>query len=554
MLTHLTIHNFGLIDRLSLDLCPSLNILTGETGAGKSILIGALSYCLGSQIKRSQVRDPDRPSVVEAVFELTENFIAEYPDLSEFVTDEDRELIISRRYSPDGKNRDKINGLTVTLTQLREIGNRLVDLHGPHDHQMLFSEDSHIEILDSLGEIGELKKEYSSEYAEYSSLEKELSRLSRLAESRDRELDILSHQIKELEQVSLETSDYEQMQNDMNRVNNAEKLYECVSSMVELLDGEENGACRAIERSFPFMRTLNRTDSDTAELHALLENMQENASELSSALASYLRDLSFSPGEADRINRLYDTYYDLLRKYGPGLEDVRGFYAEAVKKHETLLDLEHSDAEIRTKLRTARKAAVSSAASLTGARKKAAKLLKATIEKELKELGIANVKFECKLEAAGLSENGSDRVTFFISPNAGEDLKPLADIVSSGEAARVMLALKKALTKVDPVPVLVFDEIDSQIGGRLGQVTGKKLKELSNDRQVILITHLPQIASFGDRHYRVSKQVKGDRTSTVAELLEGDERIQELAKMMSGDKETGIAVEHARDMLQKASG
>lgn len=551
MLTQLTIHNFGLIDSLTVDFCGSLTVFTGETGAGKSILIDAMRYALGERMNSSQVRDTAKPCIVETVFELTDKALRESPVLSEYLGDDDV-LIIKRAYQPDGRSKNKINGFTVTSAQLKEAGNLLLDLHGPHDHQMLFSEEAHISILDRLADLNKEKADYLEKYNIYADLKKELDEITLLSSSSERELDMLTHQIKELEQVPLDEAKYEELLRESTRINNSEKLYECVKQLLFILDNEETGINNSIPEAFGHMRALNDTDPATSELADILDRIQDDSSTLISELTDYMEGLSFQPEEANEINRKYDTYYDIMRKYGPTLEDTKSFYISARKKYDLLSDIEHNTADISKRITSATKELDQLAQKITSKRKKTAKGLKDTIEKELKELGIVHVQFECRIETSEMTRSGKDRVVFYISPNAGEELKPLADIVSSGEAARIMLALKKALTKVDPIPTLVFDEIDAQIGGRLGTITGKKLKELSGDRQVILITHLPQIASFGDRHLKVSKSVTSGRTSVNVTLLEGAAREDELAKMMSGEKESPIAVKHAKDMLAHA--
>jgi DNA repair protein RecN (Recombination protein N) len=552
MLSQLIIQNFGLIDRLEIEFCERLNIFTGETGAGKSILIDALRYALGERLNTTFIRDNEKPCTVEAVFEVSGQLLARCPLLDEYVSADDPVLIINRSYSPDGRNKIKINGFAVTVTQLKEIGDHLVDFHGPHDHQMLFAEDSHIGILDRLAGAQKEKEDYFKEYERYSALKKKLKDLQDLAESSEREMDILKHQIKELEQVPLEGSEYEEISRESTRINNSEKLFECVKQLVDILENDQTGVSTAVSRAFGPMSTLNGIDESTAELADILSRIQEDSSELISALNGYLDNLSFDQNEASDINRRYDIYYEILRKYGPALEDAKKFYESSREKYDLLIDLEHNDSELRKNIASSENDLKKAAKKITEKRKKYGKTLEQTIENELKELGIKNIKFECRIERTDITPTGCDKVTFYISPNVGEDLKPLADIVSSGEAARVMLALKKALTKVDPIPVLIFDEIDAQIGGRLGAITGKKLKELSQDRQVLLITHLPQIASFGNRHFKVTKTVEKRRTLTSVVPLEGDSRIKELANMMSGEMETRIAIEHANDMLSRA--
>ncbi len=552
MIAELTIENFVLIERLTVEFCRGLNIFTGETGAGKSILIDALRFCLGERLQGTQVRDPARPCIVEAVFDPVDEQLRKLPIFSEYIQDSEPVLIINRTYLPDGRSRNKINGLTVTVSRLKEVGNHLIDFHGPHEHQMLFSEDSHIAILDRLCVPDGVRKDYAQRYDGYLQLEKELKELRALADNREREEDMLRYQLKELEQVPLDTAEYEELLQEHRRVNNAEKLYECVSRMIDVLENGEAGITDAVGRAFVSMKTLNDIDEATAGFADILMRIQEDSSELLSALRNYLDGLSFQPDEANEINGRYDIYYEILRKYGPTLEDARKFSEEAGQRYALLVNLEHNDTQLQDKIKLALKELKQSAGKITVKRKKTAGDLNQTIEKELRELGIRQVRFDCRIEKTEINRNGQDKVIFYISPNAGEDLKPLQEIISSGEASRVMLALKKALTKVDPIPVLIFDEIDAQIGGRLGTVTGRKLKELSQDRQVILITHLPQIASFGDDHFKVSKKVSDNRTVVELACLNRDGRIEELAKMMSGEEETRTAVKHAREMLARA--
>lgn len=550
MLSQLTIKNFGLIDKLTVEPCKGLNVFTGMTGAGKSILIDALRCALGERFNSSFVRDPQAPSVIEAVFDLDKAFLKERPDLAEYLENDDV-LVVRRTFLSDGKTKNTINDLNVPLSRLKELGDNLVDLHGPHDHQMLFMESSHIGILDRLSDIGKEKDKYLAAYSEFKRAFDELERIKTLSQSRDRDIDLFSHQIKELEQVSLDDADYEKTVQDDARVNNAEKLHECVSALISALD-DDAGVSSGVSGMFRHLEELNKIDEHTSDLAEILSRVQEDVSTLSAELNSYMEKLDFEPGMAEETARRMDIYTDILRKYGPDLSAARTFYASLKEKYGMLVDIEHNTAELEKKIAAARKSAMTAASLLTAKRLKTAGALKKTIEKELEELGINKVRFECRITGSELGPDGADKAVFYISPNVGEELKPLAEIVSSGEAARVMLALKKALTNVDPVPVLVFDEIDAQIGGRLGTVTGKKLKELSDGRQVLLITHLPQIASFGEKHFNVTKSVRGSRTETEVVVLEGDTRVKELARMMSGEKETEIAVKHAETMLAEA--
>lgn len=551
MISQLTIKNFGLIDNASVEFSKGLNILTGETGAGKSILIDGLRYGLGEKINSAAVRDPKLPCIVEIVLETNPELFKEYPPLEELCAGE-QTVAINRTYMPDGRSKTKVNGLTITMGQLKELGNHLVDFHGPHDHQMLLSSGAHLAILDRISDIGKLLPVYAELFGKYRALKKRRQEISDLATTRQRDVELLQHEIKELSGIELDEAKYTDLLEKQTRLNNYQKLFDAAKQILELLDAEDTGAASALSAAFSYMKTLNKTDAGTEKFSAALSAIQENTGQLASDLRDYLDSLSFEPHEADRINELSDRYYDIKRKYGPSLEQAKAYYEQAKNKYDAIANAEENTRELDREISSVEKELKTAADNLTKQRKKTAAALKKTIEQELKELGILHVQFECRIEKCDFTDHGHDAVTFYISPNAGEELKPLADIVSSGEAARLMLALKKALIDVDPIPVLIFDEIDAQIGGRLGAVTGKKLKELSANRQVILITHLPQIASFADTHFKVSKKVLNNHTITDIRPLEADEKIKEVAKMMSGEHETGIALSHAQEMISTA--
>lgn len=551
MLTQLTVRNFGLIDNIALEFGEHLNILTGETGAGKSILIDALRIALGGKIAASQFRDADKPCVIETVFVLHDRPLLQNPTIQEFTQDGEPSLIIQRTFTSDGKNKIKINGLNVTLGQLKDVGNLLVDVHGAHDHQMLLLEESHIRMLDRLVDFGMIFEKYDNQYQDHLALKRKLNALAELAATSARERDLLEHQIKELEQVPLDDNHYQQLAQDRDRINNTEHLRECVHQILQLLEGDETDLAENVRQAFRPMRSLNETDSSTASFMNLLEQLQTTQDELLNTVRTYADGLRFDAETARHINDRYDVYDDIKRKYGPTLAEANNFYAQLKERFTLLSDLENNDGELRKQLAATGAELFKTAKEISKRRKKTAADLKKTIEKELTELGIKNVQFDVRMTSSDFSETGTDRVVFYISPNAGENLKPLAEIVSSGEAARVMLALKKALVKVDPIPVLIFDEIDAQIGGRLGTVTGEKLRDIASARQVILITHLPQIASFADQHFKVTKAVKYGRATTEVQLLDKKARVQELATMMSGEKTSDIAVKHANEMLTK---
>ncbi len=552
MLTQLTIQNFGLIDKLTIELTHRLNILTGETGAGKSILIDALRSVLGERIDTSSIRNPADPCFIEAVFDVSDKKLRANETIAEFISNEDDTLIIQRTHTSDGKSKIKVNGLTITVGQLKALGNNLIDFHGAHDHQMLLDQENHLGILDQLVDFKNTKDEYAKAFSAYTDTQRKLRHLAEISQTRQRDLDLLSHQVKELEAVPLMEEKYEILLQEQTKLNNAEKLHEHIQTLMGLLTDEDAGADVLLRKAFSPLKSLTQIDEKSAPLLDQLSGIQEQVNDLSAQLNDYAESLNFDPQNAQEINDKCDAYTEIKRKYGPSLEEARQFYTQSKEKLDLIQNFEHSDRELRETLSSQEAELNKIAAKITKARKKISEDLNATIEAELKELGINHVQFDVRFEKKDFENDGADKVAFYISPNAGEDLKPLAQIVSSGEAARVMLALKKALINVDPIPVLIFDEIDAQIGGRLGSITGKKLKELSLNRQVILITHLPQIASFADRHLKVIKSVKAGRATTDVILLESKKRIEEIAQMMSGSNTTKIAISHAEDMLASA--
>jgi DNA repair protein RecN (Recombination protein N) len=376
--------------------------------------------------------------------------------------------------------------------------------------------------------------------------------LNELANTRQRDLDLLSHQVKELEAVTLTEEKFAEIEQEQTKINNAERLHEHIQTLLATFEDDDTGVNTNLRRAFTPLKNLNQIDEKTSALSDQLLAIQEQTTELVAQLTDYGDSLDFDQSRADEVARLYDAYMDIKRKYGPTLEEAQKLYLESKEKLDLIKNFEHSDAELRSAIKAQEKELSKAATKISTLRKDAAATLNKTIEKELKDLGIAHVRFEVRFEKCDFNSHGADNVAFYISPNAGEDLKPLAQIVSSGEAARVMLALKKALINVDPIPVLIFDEIDAQIGGRLGTITGKKLKDLSKNRQVILITHLPQIASFADKHFKVVKPVKSGRATTEVLELEGKKRVEEIAQMMSGQDTTKISLSHAEDMLATA--
>ena len=573
MLKELSIRNFALIDSMTMEFSPRLNVLTGETGAGKSILIDALRFVLGERLEVLAGQDA-KQTFVEAVFDIQDKKLRQHMAVASYL-EEENDYLILRRELAEGRSRALINGRNVNVSGLREIGALLIDIHGQYDHQLLFETPAQMELIDRLAKTEELLQSYGSVYSTYEGLIKRRDELKELEEGREREADLLKYQIEEIERAKVEEGEEDELKEEMVRLSNAEKLHEVVSSLLAALGDDNVSASSLMGRAQRDFAELARIDESTAGLRHEFESVQIGLEEIIRSVEDYREKLSFDPGRLKEIEERLDTIEMIKRKYGSSFDKVSQFLEESKKRYDELANASVYGKEAEQKIKEILPELKKKADEITEKRKKTGSGLKRTIETELADLGISHAEFSCRFEkvelgqpgqaanggsvkqalAIGLGPLGQDNLEFMISPNPGQPLLPLRKIVSAGEVSRFMLAMKKALMKVDPMPTLIFDEIDANIGGRLGSVTGRKLKDISEDRQVLLITHLPQIASFADRHFKVTKKVlpgPPERTVTQYQIVEGEARVRELAQMMSGKKETEASLKHAEEMLEKA--
>jgi DNA repair protein RecN (Recombination protein N) len=551
MLTQLHIKNFALIENLTMEFSSELNVLTGETGAGKSILIDAIRFVLGERMDGLRGSEAEKACSVEAAFEFEGEFLKKYTVLEPYLAEEG--LLVLRREHLQGKSRAWINNRLVTVSGLKEVGTCLIDIHGQYDHQLLLDTQSHLGLIDRFAKTEEIRKAYGMLYEEYAALMRAQRELIQLEENKERELDLLKYQINEIERAEIEEMNEDEMGLERIRLANAERLSEAAAHALDALDDRDSSAAGALGEASKEIAGLAKLDGSLDTLRADCEAVQYSLQEIVSVLREYRENLTFDPARLQEIEKKLDLLEHLKRKYGGSYEKVLEFYREAQSKYERLTDTDVARKDITKKINALAPELEEVAAKLSQKRKKAGELLKRTIEDELKDLHILHAQFEVQIEKADYDESGADRLEFLARMNPGQPLLPLKKIISGGEASRVMLAMKKALMEVDPVPTLIFDEIDTNIGGRLGQVTGQKLKSIAGQRQVLLITHLPQIASFADRHIKVTKSVQKGKTVVRYEVLEGDGRVRELAQMMSGHQETEISKRHAEEMLNRAT-
>ncbi len=548
MLTQLHIKNFALIDDLTLNFSDNLNVLTGETGAGKSILIDAIRFVLGARLEIDK-DSADKKIAAEAAFELSEE-TAENPLFENYLQD-DFTLILRREYA-DGKSRAWVNSRLAAVSQLKEIGMGLIDIHGQHDHQRLFQANAHLGILDRFAQIDITKTEYPKLFSQYEVLLKSQKELNEMEASREREIDLLKYQIDEIENADILKVDEIEMETERIRLANSEKLSELTAGALGALDENEQNADLFLSHAIKNLKGLAKFDESINEIQSESEQIQYSLQEIILKLKDYREKLTFDPERFAELEKKKDLLEHLKKKYGTTLEKVKEFYADAKKRYEQLIDLDMAKSDLGEEIENKKKELKRTAEKFTAKRKESAARLENDIEKELKDLQIAKAEIKIKITNTDFSENGADGVEFFARMNPGEPMLAIEKSISGGEASRIMLAIKKALIQTDPVSVLIFDEIDANIGGRLGRVTGEKLKSISEERQVLLVTHLPQIASFADRHFKVTKSVVKGKTKVYYEILEGQEKIDELAQMMSGQDTSEISTLHAEEMLARA--
>ena len=551
MLIELRIQNFAVIERLDVRLEPGLNVLTGETGAGKSIIVGALSLLLGERASSESVRAGAERAVVEGVFDVEGDGEIQALLREQGLEPEDGLLILRREVAVEGRNRAWVNGSASTAGLVGELGGRLVDLHGQHEHQALLRVDAQRDILDAYAEQADRVASLGAAHAELVAARRALEGLEARRREIEQRADFLRFQLEEIDAAELDPEEEGRLEEESRRLEHAEDLARLSESLHQgLYEGEDavSAALGALRRE---LAELIRIDPSQESARELLETAYYNVEELGRRMGDYASGVEHDPARLDAIQRRQDLLYRLKGKYGPTLEDV---LATAAAAREELAVVEGSSFERKSleKREAAARAAVEEiAGALTAARTEAAERLAAEVMRVLPEVGLEGARFEVSLEP--LPEpgpRGAERVEFLVAVNRGFEPKPLARVASGGELSRVMLALKTILARVDAVPTLVFDEIDAGIGGRVAVQVGRELRDVARHHQVFAITHLPQIASRADHHLLVLKGEVGGMTRTSVEELDGDERVRELARMLGGDPESETSLDHARELLR----
>ncbi len=555
MLCQLSIENIALIDKLELELKNGLNILSGETGAGKSIIIDSLNFVLGERADKSLIRFGTDKASVEAVFEdyLTPSIKDCLDDLG--IEAEDV-LILRRKMSADGKNECRINGRISTLSALKSLTELLVDIHGQHEHQSLLKSTNHIKLLDKLGEkkIATVKGEVEKNFDDYTSLKKEFLRFGN-ADERERKLDILSFQIDEIEKADVKDGEEDELLSARKRIRNMEKIISALEGAKNLLDGYDSQSVSAsIKNANSLLNTISSYDGNIVPIADRLDSCKVEITDISETLSDMLQKLDFDSRSAEQIEERLEVVRTILRKYGGSYESLQKFYEEATKEAQTLSNATERVERLETEIKVAAEKLLASAKELSQERRKIADKFEKDITKELCDLGMGGSTFKVEIDTTDdvdqISANGADSVEFLISPNVGEPLKPLAKIISGGEMSRFMLAFKNILAGVDDIGTMVFDEIDTGISGNISQVVSEKMCNISRARQVIAVTHMPSLASMADNHYLISKSTENGKTLTHVDLLKDD--TDEVARLIGGKDYSIYAVPHAKEMKANA--
>jgi len=551
MLTELRIENFAIIHELHLNFTDGLVVFTGETGAGKSIILDALEAVLGGRAETAAIRTGAARAQIEASFRLVQGVKSAVNDLleREALLDDPDYVTLSREIQHEGRNTARINGRIVTASLQRDIGAYLVDIHGQSEHLSLLQVRNHMELLDNFANNQDLLLDYRASYEKLRHVRKELTKLRQSEQDAARRVDMLTFQIQEIDAAKLKPGDEEELRLERTRLANAESLAQYSQNALMMIeDGtpEVPGISELLGEVVEALHSLSKIDPSAEGYYERSENSLAGLQELALDLQNYGENIEFNPRLLNRVEERIDLLNSLKRKYGNSIEEILAFGQHAREELDSITHAEERIERLAQEETELLKTLAGKAIVLSEKRQEAAKALSRLVEAELEDLRMANARFEVSMETrsdeSGLpmadgqrvafDASGFDRVAFLVETNPGEGLKSLVKVASGGETSRLMLALKNVLAKADKVPTLIFDEIDQGIGGRVGMVVGEKLWHLSRQHQVMCITHLPQLAAFGDQHYKITKEMVDGRTLTRALLLEGVERQNELAQML----------------------
>ena len=547
MLSLLHIENIAVIECAEISFDRGFNVLTGETGAGKSIVIDAISAILGERAYRDMIRTGTQMASVRAVF----TGVPELPWFEENGVEYDSETVIQRQIHLDGKNVCRVNGSLVSVSILRKLGIQLINIHGQHDTASLFDEDNHLTMLDAFGDNQQLQADYQEKYAAVSALRREIDRMTMDEGEKLRRMETLRYQIGEIEKAELEPGEDEALEERRKILQNSEKLSDGLNDAAECLYGGEDsdGAAGLLAQAEYALSRLARFSDSFSSLHERVNDLKYQVQDIAEEVRDARDELSYSADELEQIESRLDVIHKLRRKYGVTCADILEYLDQAKKE---LDDIEFADdhlERLKGKLKKAEKQAWDAALLLRKNRQETAQNLSERILTELAQLDMPRVQFQCQFQEQELGSTGADAVAFYMSANAGEALKPLSKVASGGELARIMLAMKNVLAEKDQVETLIFDEVDTGVSGRAAQKVAEKLRSVAAHKQVLCVTHLPQLAALADTHLLIAKSERDGRTYTTVTPLDLEGRKRELARIIGGANITETTLKSAEEML-----
>ena len=549
MLQLLHIENIAIIERADIVFEAGFNALTGETGAGKSIVIDSMSAVLGQRTSRDLIRTGADKAFVSACFtEIS-------PEVGEDLGIEgDGEMLLQREIHPDGKNVCRVNGRPVTVSQLRTLGNRLLHIHGQHDGQQLLDEEQHGFYLDSFGKLQDLINAYADKYSALTDIDRKIRSLQMDEAEKARRIDTLRYQIEELERAKLKPGEEDELLQRRNLLRNGEKFISAVSEAEYCLNGDEgdNGALSRIHQARDAIAAVRNLDDRFSEIYQRLSDAYSEIYDLADTLQEKKDALEFSPNELDDLESRLDQLYRLKKKYGPTVEEMLAYLERCRGELDAIEYADDTLARLEKQRIVLENAAFSAAKELSNARKAAAEELEQRILDELRQLDMGKIRFCVDFEEKPLDSGGIDRIRFLMSANLGEELKPIHKIASGGELARIMLAMKNVLSEQDHVNTMVFDEIDTGVSGRAAQKVAEKMARISRKKQVLCVTHLPQLAAMADNHFSVEKGEADGRTFTRVQQLDREQRRRELARLTGGNHVSETLLQSAEELLRDA--
>ncbi len=565
MLNELSISNFALIDEITIKFDEGLNIFTGTTGVGKSLILGALNFLLGSRATNDIVRVGKNDVSVSGLFFIRSDQVRQC--ISKHIdgfNDSEEEVILQRNLDQKGRNRCKLNNQPITVSLLRGIGDLLVNIHGQHEHESLTDQLQQLSILDSFGKLDDLRIEYSGIYGKALEKEKLLYTLNDSNGERKKQIDLYNYEINEIESCCLQPKEDEHLEAERYILANAEKIQNALSLCSNNLYESDNSIIAGLKEISNELSKIMDVDKGFENATEQCNQAMYQLEDIASTLRNNIEKYNYDPERLEQIDERVEIIRGLKRKYGDSIEDILSHCEISKVKLEQLLKDDEQVEIVEIELEHLKKLVVDAGQDLTEYRKKAGKKLSTLIKKELIDLGFANGRFDIcvstidnadsgKAELEDASCSGFDSVEFIFSSNPGEDLKPLRKIASGGEISRIMLALKRHLALVDKTPVLIFDEIDANIGGRMGRIIGEKMKLVAQSHQVVCITHLPQIASYAEQHFKIDKTVKNNKTFVAIDILSSKEQLEEIAEMIRGDEKTDVTRKQAKEMLDDAN-